>query len=126
MTSLKILFVTLFFTSLGFSQNKKSPEESAVIQTERFAKELKLNEDQKGQFLIIQTGINQKIEGIRSSKMNEDEKQNALLAIREARISMLQTILTDKQKRKMIAFEKMIDKTKIKKKENRNEKNGQK
>lgn len=124
MTSLKILFVTLFFTSLGYSQNEKSPEERAVLQTDKFAKELQLSEKQKGQFLTIQLGINQKIEGIRTSKMNEDEKQNALVVIREARISMLQTILTDKQKRKMTAFEKKIDKTKIKKKENRNKKNG--
>lgn len=124
MTSLKILFVTLFFTSLGYSQNEKSPEERAVLQTDKFAKELQLSEKQKGQFLTIQLGINQKIEGIRTSKMNEDEKQNALVVIREARISMLQTVLTDKQKRKMTAFEKKIDKTKIKKKENRNKKNG--
>lgn len=105
MTSLKILFVTLFFTSLGFSQNKKSPEERAVIQTERFAKELKLSEEQKGQFLIIQTGINQKLEGIRISKMNEEEKKNSINSIREARISMINTILSDKQKQKMTTLE---------------------
>lgn len=125
MTSLKILFVTLFFTSLGFSQNKKSPEERAVIQTERFAKELKLNEEQKGQFLIIQSGINQKIEGIRSSKMNEDEKKNSINSIREARISMINSILSDKQKQKMTNLEEK-QKRKIKKKERNRKKRKEK
>ena len=70
MKNLKILFLILLISPLVVSQNEKSPEERAVMQTERFAKELKLSEEQKGQFLIIQTGINQKLEGIRISKMN--------------------------------------------------------
>ena len=101
MKNLKILFFILFISPLVFSQNEKSPEERAVIQTERFAKELKLSEEQKGQFLIIQTGINQKLEGVRTSKMNEEEKRNALNSILEARTSMLQAILNDEQKEKM-------------------------
>ena len=121
MKNLKILFFLLLISPLVFSQNKKSPEERAVIQTERFAKELNLSEEQKGQFLIIQTGINQKLEGIRSSKMNEDEKRNALNSIREARTSMLQAILNDEQKQKMTTLEEK-QKRKIKKKE-RNRKN---
>ena len=101
MKNLKILFFILFISPLVFSQNEKSPEERAVIQTERFAKELKLSEEQKGQFLIIQTGINQKLEGIRTSKMNEEEKKNSINSIRDARTSMLQAILNDEQKEKM-------------------------
>lgn len=116
MNHLKILFISLFLSSLVFSQNEKSPEERAVIQTERFAKELKLSEEQKGQFLIIQTGINQKLEGIRSSKMNEEEKKNSINSIREARISMINGILSDKQKQKMTSLEEK-QKRKIKKKE---------
>lgn len=116
MNHLKILFISLFLSSLVFSQNKKSPEERAVMQTERFAKELKLSEEQKGQFLIIQTGINQKLEGIRSSKMNEEEKKNSINSIREARISMINGILSDKQKQKMTSLEEK-QKRKIKKKE---------
>ena len=116
MNNLKILFIFLFLSSLVFSQNEKSPEERAVIQTERFAKELKLSEEQKGQFLIIQTGINQKLEGIRSSKMNEEEKKNSINSIREARISMINGILSDKQKQKMTSLEEK-QKRKIKKKE---------
>ena len=116
MNHLKILFISLFLSSLVFSQNEKSPEERAVIQTERFAKELKLSEEQKGQFLIIQTGINQKLEGIRSSKMNEEEKKNSINSIREARTSMLQAILNDEQKQKMTTLEEK-QKRKIKKKE---------
>ena len=122
MNHLKILFISLFLSSLVFSQNKKSPEERAVIQTERFAKELKLSEEQKGQFLIIQTGINQKLEGIRISKMNEEEKKNSINSIRDARTSMLQAILNDEQKQKMTALE---DKQKMdaqKKKKNRKKK----
>ena len=127
MNHLKILFISLFLSSLVFSQNEKSPEERAVMQIERFAKELKLSEEQKGQFLTIQTGINQKIEGIRISKMNEDEKRNALNSIREARISMLQAILNDEQKQKMVAFErnqkmKAEKKKKIRKKKERKQK----
>ena len=106
MNHIKILFFILFISPLVFSQNEKSPEERAVIQTERFAKELKLSEEQKGQFLIIQTGINQKLEGIRISKMNEEEKKNSINSIREARISMINGILSDKQKQKMTALDK--------------------
>ena len=116
MNHLKILFISIFLSSLVFSQNEKSPEERAVMQTERFAKELKLSEEQKGQFLIIQTGINQKLEGIRSSKMNEEEKKNSINSIREARISMINSILSDKQKQKMTNLEEK-QKRKIKKKE---------
>ena len=115
MKNLKILFFLLLISPLVFSQNKKSPEERAVMQTERFAKELKLSEEQKGQFLIIQTGINQKLEGIRSSKMNEEEKNNSINSIREARTSMLKAILNDEQKQKMTTLDEK-QKKKIKKK----------
>ena len=125
MNHIKILFFILFISPLVFSQNEKSPEERAVMQTERFAKELKLSEEQKGQFLIIQTGINQKLEGIRISKMNEDEKRNALNSIREARTSMLHAILNDKQKQKMTTLEEK-QKRKIKKKERNRKKRKEK
>lgn len=125
MNHLKILFISLFLSSFAFSQNEKSPEERAVIQTERFAKELKLSEEQKGQFLIIQTGINQKLEGIRISKMNEEEKKNSINSIREARISMINGILTDKQKQKMTTLEEK-QKRKIKKKERNRKKSKEK
>lgn len=115
MKNLKILFFILSISPLVFSQNKKTPEERAVMQTERFAKELKLSEEQKGQFLIIQTGINQKLEGIRSSKMNEEEKNNSINSIREARTSMLKAILNDEQKQKMTTLDEK-QKKKIKKK----------
>jgi len=126
MNHLKVLFISLFLSSLVFSQNEKSPEERAVIQTERFAKELKLSEEQKGQFLIIQTGINQKLEGIRISKMNEEEKKNSINSIREARISMINGILSDKQKQKMTILDekqKMNDQKKKKNRKKRKEKN---
>ena len=119
MNHIKILFFILFISPLVFSQNEKSPEERAVMQTERFAKELNLSEEQKGQFLIIQTGINQKLEGIRISKMNEEEKKNSINSIREARISMINGILSDKQKQKMTALDKK-HKRKAQKKERKN------
>ena len=122
MKNLKILFLILLISPLVFSQNKKSPEERAVIQTERFAKELKLSEEQKGQFLIIQTGINQKLEGIRISKMNEEEKKNSINSIREARTSMLQAILNDEQKQKMTALDEKQKMNAQKKKKNRKKK----
>ena len=122
MKNLKILFFLLLISPLVFSQNKKSPEERAVIQTERFAKELELSEEQKGQFLIIQTGINQKLEGIRISKMNEEEKKNSINSIREARTSMLQAILNDEQKQKMTALEDKQKMNTQKKKKNRKKK----
>ena len=122
MKNLKILFFILLISPLVFSQNKKSPEERAVIQTERFAKELKLSKEQKGQFLIIQTGINQKLEGIRSSKMNEEEKKNSINSIREARTSMLQAILNDEQKQKMTLLDEKQKMNAQKKKKNRKKK----
>jgi hypothetical protein len=42
MKNLKILFFSLFISSIVFSQNEMSPEDRAVIKTERYAKELKL------------------------------------------------------------------------------------
>ena len=122
MNHIKILFFILLISPLVFSQNKKTPEEKATMQTERFAKELKLSEEQKGQFLIIQTGINQKLEGIRISKMNEDEKRNALNSIREARTSMLQAILNDEQKQKMTVLDEKQKMNAQKKKKNRKKK----
>ena len=125
MKNLKILFFILFISPLVFSQNKKTPEERAVMQTERFAKELQLSAEQKAQFLTIQTGINQKLEGIRSSKMNEEEKKNSINSIREARTSMLQAILNDEQKQKMTSLEEK-QKRKIKKKERNRKKRKEK
>ena len=122
MKNLKILFLILLISPLVFSQNEKSPEERAVIQTERFAKELKLSEEQKGQFLIIQTGINQKLEGIRISKMNEEEKKNSINSIRDARTSMLQAILNDEQKQKMTLLDEKLKMNAQKKKKNRKKK----
>ena len=122
MNHLKILFISLFLSSLVFSQNEKSPEERAVMQTERFAKQLELSEEQKAQFLTIQTGINKKIEEIRISKMNEDEKRNALNSIREARTSMLQAILNDEQKQKMTVLHEKQKMNTQKKKKNRKKK----
>ncbi len=122
MKNLKILFFILLISPLVFSQNKKTPEEKATMQTERFAKELKLSEEQKGQFLIIQTGINQKLEGIRISKMNEDEKKNSINSIREARTSMLQAILNDEQKQKMTVLDEKQKMNAQKKKKNRKKK----
>ena len=122
MKNLKILFFILLISPLVFSQNKKTPEEKATMQTERFAKELKLSEEQKRQFLIIQTGINQKLEGIRISKMNEDEKRNALNSIREARTSMLQVILNDEQKQKMTVLDEKQKMNAQKKEKNRKKK----
>ena len=119
MKNLKILFFILLITPLVYSQNKKTPEERAVMQTERFAKELQLSAEQKAQFLTIQTGINQKLEGIRSSKMNEEEKKNSINSIREARKSMLQAILNDEQKQKMTTLDEKQKKKIKKKKKNR-------
>jgi hypothetical protein len=115
MKNLKILFFILLISPLVFSQNEKSPEEKAIKQTEIYAKKLKLSDEQKKQFLTIQTGINQKVEGIRISKMNEDEKRSSLISIRQARLSMLEPILNDEQKKKMAAFNKK-KKNKAKKK----------
>ena len=115
MKNLKILFFILLISPLVFSQNEKSPEEKAIKQTDIYAKKLKLSDEQKKQFLTIQTGINQKVEGIRISKMNEDEKRSSLISIRQARLSMLEPILNDEQKKKMAAFNKK-KKNKAKKK----------
>ena len=122
MKNLKILFFSLFISSIVFSQNEMSPEDRAVIKTERYAKELKLSEEQKEKFLVIETGINQKLEGIRTSKMNEEEKKNSINSIRDARTSMLQAILNDEQKQKMTALEDKQKMNAQKKKKNRKKK----
>ena len=122
MKNLKILFFILLISPLVFSQNEKSPEEKAIKQTDIYAKKLKLSEEQKKQFLTIQTGINQKVEGIRISKMNEDEKRSSLISIRQARLSMLEPILNDEQMKKMAAFDKKKKNKAKKKRANRKKK----
>ena len=122
MKNLKILFFILLISPLVFSQNVKSPEEKAIKQIDIYAKKLKLSEEQKKQFLTIQTGINQKVEGIRISKMNEDEKRSSLISIRQARLSMLEPILNDEQKKKMAAFDKKKKNKAKKKRANRKKK----
>ena len=124
MKTLNLLLVFLFIHSLIFSQKEKSPEERATAQTQKFAKELNLSEEQKSKFLTIQTGINQKLEGIRISKMNEEEKKNSINSIRNARKSMINDILNDEQKLKLAALEeKQKKKANKKKKESKKEKN---
>ncbi len=124
MKTLNLLLVFLFIHSLIFSQKEKSPEERAIAQTQKFAKELNLSEEQKSKLLTIQTGINQKLEGIRISKMNEEEKKNSINSIRNARKSMINDILNDEQKLKLAALEeKQKKKANKKKKESKKEKN---
>jgi Spy/CpxP family protein refolding chaperone len=81
----------------------KTPEDRAKFLTEKMAAELQLTDAQKEQVYIVNLGIAQKNEGIRTSNFSEDEKRNIVKSNQEARIEMLKNILTAAQFEKLKA-----------------------
>jgi hypothetical protein len=102
--------LSLFVTSLSFAQvsskeikEEKNPEDRAKFLTEKMAAELQLTDAQKEQVYIVNLGIAQKNEGIRTSNFSEDEKRSIVKSNQEARIEMLKNILTAAQFEKLKA-----------------------
>lgn len=96
--------LSLFVTSLSFAQvsskeikEEKNPEDRAKFLTEKMAAELQLTDAQKEQVYIINLGIAQKNEGIRTSNFSEEEKRSIVKSNQEARIEMLKNVLTAAQ-----------------------------
>lgn len=109
MKSFKILLASLLISTSVFSQTEKTPEERAAVQTEKMTKELSLTAEQIEKVKVINLGIIQKNEGIRTSTMTGEEKKAAHKSNEEARDSMIKGALTDEQYQKyqVLKAEKM-------------------
>ena len=61
------------------------------------SEELKLSADQKSKIYEINLGINQKIDGLKTSSLSEEEKKKALHHNNEARKEMIKGVLNKEQ-----------------------------
>jgi hypothetical protein len=104
MKTVKILLASLLISASAFSQTTKTPEERAKHQTEKMKTELGLTADQEEKVYIINLGIDQKNEGVRTSTMTEEEKKKGLKYNNEARETMLKEVLTADQYTKFQAL----------------------
>lgn len=91
------MLASLLISASAFSQTEKSPEERATAQTEKMKTELSLTADQVEKVKIINVGIAQKNDGVRTSTLTSEEKKAAHKSNEEARDSMLKEVLTADQ-----------------------------
>jgi hypothetical protein len=97
MKSIKILLASLLISASAFGQVDKTPEERATAQTEKMKKELALTPEQVEKVKVINLGIIQKNEGVKTSTMTGEEKKAAHKSNEEARDAMLKDVLTTEQ-----------------------------
>lgn len=100
MKSIKILLASLLISASAFGQVDKTPEERATVQTEKMKNELALTPEQFEKVNVINLGIIQKNEGVKTSTMTGEEKKAAYKSNEEARDSMIKGVLTDEQYKK--------------------------
>lgn len=100
MKSFKILLASVLLSSSVFSQTDKTSEERAAAQTQKMKNELALTPEQEEKVKIINLGIIQKNEGVRTSTMASEEKKAAQKSNEEARDSMMKGALTEEQYQK--------------------------
>lgn len=100
MKSFKILLASLLLSTSVFSQTDKTPEERATAQTEKMKNELALTPEQVEKVKVINLGIIQKNEGVKTSTMTGEEKKAAHKSNEEARDSMMKGALTEEQYQK--------------------------
>jgi hypothetical protein len=97
MKKLTALFFGVLISGSILAQTEKSAADRAKVQTEKMSEELKLTEDQKSKIYEINLGINQKIDGLKTSGLSEEEKKKAMHHNNEARKEMIKAILTKEQ-----------------------------
>jgi periplasmic protein CpxP/Spy len=95
-----LLVVSFLAASLTFGQEKTklTPEQRADRKTEHMAKQLSLTPEQTNKVSVLNRGIAQKNESIRSNpRMTAEQKQAALKANKEHHETSLKSILTAEQ-----------------------------
>lgn len=117
MKTFKIILASLLISASAFGQTDKTPEERATAQTEKMKNELTLTADQVEKVKVINLGIIEKNEGVRSSTMVAEEKKAAIKSNEEARDKMMKGVLTVDQFQKYEALKALKMETKTKKTE---------
>lgn len=112
MKSLKLILFTLAMTFSGsvlFAQEStQSAEERATKQTEQMATDLSLNDEQKQKIYMINLGIIQKNDAVRSNDaLSSELKTESVKQNDDARIQQIKSILTPEQNTKFDMIEKM-------------------
>jgi hypothetical protein len=95
-----LLALSFLVAGLSFSQEKTkmTPEQRADKKTEHMAKQLSLTPEQTNKVSVLNRGIAQKNESIRSNpKMTAEQKQAALKANKQHHEASLKSILTAEQ-----------------------------
>lgn len=97
--------------SFSFGQDlAKTPQVRAQEQTSMYTEKYNLTEEQKQKAYEINFGIEQKNEAIQSdANMSAETKQQALQGNLEAREQMIQSILTEEQKKMENQDKKVIE-----------------
>ncbi|MBM3160875.1 MAG: hypothetical protein FJZ66_06015 [Bacteroidetes bacterium] len=112
-----LIIVTLLST-FSFAQTEKTASERAKNQTKKMTEELKLSNEQQSRIYEINLGINQKIDGLKSSGLSEEEKKKALNHNNQARKEMIKGVLTAEQNE---VLEKKLASRKVKRQQMRKE-----
>jgi Spy/CpxP family protein refolding chaperone len=112
MKSLKLILFTLAMTFSGsvlFAQEAtQSAEERATKQTEQMATDLSLNDEQKQKIYMINLGIIQKNDAVRSNDaLSSELKTESVKQNDDARIQQIKSVLTPEQNTKFDMIEKM-------------------
>jgi len=97
MKNLTALFFGVLISGSILAQTEKSASERAKNQTKKMTEELKLSTEQQSRIYEINLGINQKIDGVKTSKLSEEEKRKALNHNNQARKEMIKGVLTAEQ-----------------------------
>lgn len=89
------------------TKTQKSPAEKAKAQTAKMAQDLSLTEDQKERIQIINEGIIQKNQAIKSNdSFTDEQKKEYLKQNRKAKMSMYAQVLTPEQMEQLKAKKK--------------------
>lgn len=88
-------------------REQRSPADKAKAQTERMAQDLSLSEDQKARVQIINEGIAQKNNAIKTNdSLTNEQKKEYLKQNRKAKMQMFSQVLTPEQMEKLKAQKK--------------------
>ncbi|MBM3455446.1 MAG: hypothetical protein FJX80_09895 [Bacteroidetes bacterium] len=118
MKNLTALFFGVLISGSILAQTEKSASERAKNQTKKMTEELKLSTEQQSRIYEINLGINQKIDGVKTSKLSEEEKRKALNHNNQARKEMIEGVLTAEQNE---VLEKKLASRKVKRQQMRKE-----
>ncbi|MES2799463.1 MAG: hypothetical protein V4638_05570 [Bacteroidota bacterium] len=96
-----ILAAFLMTTTFAVSAQEQTVQQKATIQTEQMAVQLSLSEQQKTQIHEINLGVMQKNDAVKQdASMTPEVKVESLKQNDQARIDLINLVLTDEQKAK--------------------------